>query len=161
MTDDFNMYQGDDVTIYFCITDKSGDPEDVSAISAATWVAVPMDTETPTMTKHRDVMTIGVDPELQGATVQNCIFVPITSEDTGNTESVGQFRHEIRITLNDLQSVVYPEIGNTATFSVVPSLTWNAGTTPPAPRITRPDGVEEKDIRLVRREARRKNEVGI
>jgi hypothetical protein len=50
---------------------------------------------------------------------------------------VGTFHHELRITLNDMQYVVYPMVGHAATFSVVQSLTWNAETQ--LPRISRED----------------------
>ena len=160
MADDFDMYQGDDVTIYFCVKDApvAGNPVDISSITDATWVATPAGTTTPTITKHRSDMTIGVDPDEPGATIQNCIFVPIGHGDTGETSDVGQFRHEIRITLNDLQSVIYPRVRETATFSVVESLTWNATANPPAPRITRVESVLEQDPKRMRRDARRNRE---
>jgi hypothetical protein len=59
-------------------------------------------------------------------TTQNCVFVHLSPDDTEVMGDVGTFRHELRITLNSLQYVVYPTVGSTATFSVVQSLTWDA-----------------------------------
>ena len=132
---DFEIYQGEDAIPYFVINDSTGAPVDVSGISAATWVADPPSSTTPTIIKHLADMTTGVDPTLVGATVHNCIFIPILAADTGTTDDTGVFTHELRITLGGLQTVVYPAVGVTATFTVVPSLTWNPGTSPPAPRL--------------------------
>jgi hypothetical protein len=59
-------------------------------------------------------------------TTQNCVFVHLSPDDTEVMGDVGTFRHELRITLNSLQYVVYPTVGSTATFDVVQSLTWDA-----------------------------------
>lgn len=142
MTDDFSFYQGDDETLYYVIMD-GGDPLDISRIDAATWAASPMNSATPVIIKHLEDMLLDVDPEDDAATVINCIFVPIAPEDTGLLEDTGQFRHELRVTLNGMQAVVYPLVGTTATFSVDPSLTWNPGTTPPAPRLARVESQEK------------------
>jgi hypothetical protein len=138
MTDDFEFYQGDDVVPYYVITDAGGNPVDVSGIEAATWTATAIDTPvgstTPALTKHLTDMTIDYDPA--GASVQNCIFVHIYPVDMGGPTDVGTFRHELRITTRDaLQAVVYPAVGTTATFTVVPNDSWNPGTSPPAPRL--------------------------
>ncbi len=135
MTDDFTMYQGDDEFPYFAITDTEDNPIDLSSWTAATWVAVPVGSTTPAITKHQSDMTLGVDPTNQSATVENCIFVHILPSDTGTTSGVGQFDHELRITIGGSQVVVYPTVGTRATFSVIASLSWNPGATPPAPRI--------------------------
>ena len=135
MADDFEVYQGDDIIPYFAVVDENGDPIDLSVWTAATWVATPASTTTPTIKKHKSDMTLDVDPTNPSAMVDNCIFVPLTSADTGGSSDVGQFRHELRITYNSLQVVVYPPIGTTATFTIVPSLTWDSGAPTPAPRI--------------------------
>ena len=134
MTNDFTFYQGDDIIPYFVITDVAGDPVDVSGTAAATWVAMTKD-GTPIITKHLTDMSISSDPETP--TVYNCIFVPLKPGDTGAMADVGVFEHELRIELNNMEAVVYPPVGETATFTVVQSLTWNAGAIPPAPRLER------------------------
>ena len=136
MTDDFTIYQGVDVTPYFVVNDDTGNPVDLSAWSAATWVADPISNTTPTITKHKSDMTLGVDPEVDGATVENCIFVPIAAGDTGTAVDAQQYEHELRITLNSKQIVVYPPVDTTATFLVLTSLTWDPDASPsPAPRV--------------------------
>ena len=136
MTDDFTIYQGVDVTPYFVVNDDTGAPVDLSAWGAATWVADPISSTTPIILKHKADMTLGVDPDIEGATVENCIFVPILAADTGTAADVQQYRHELRITLNSKQIVVYPEVGTTATFLVTASLTWDpAGSPSPKPRV--------------------------
>ena len=138
MTNDFTIYQGVDVTPYFVVNDDTGAPVDLSAWSAATWVADPIATTVPIILKHQGDMTLGVDPDVDGATVQNCIYVPILAGDTGTAADVQQYRHELRITLSDKQIVVYPSVGTTATFLVIASLTWDPTATPsPAPRAPR------------------------
>lgn len=136
MADDFTFYQGDDKIPYFVIMDGN-DPVDLSGWSAATWVASPMTSTTPIITKHKSDMTLAVDPDDADATVKNCIFVPIVPEDTQDMVDVGQFRHELRITLGGYEVVLYPAVGTTATFSVVASLTWDPTENPPAPRLVR------------------------
>ena len=96
-------------------------------------------------------MTLGVDPETTGATVENCIFVHIYPIDMGSVTDIGTFRHELRIiTFDAIEAVVYPSVGKTATFTVVPSLTWNPGTSPPAPRVEEPEPEEEPVSKLKR-----------
>ena len=136
MADDFVSYQGDDLTLYFVVIDQNNTPVNISSTSAATWVATPANTTNPTILKHLQDMTISTDPEGSSAT-ENCIFVPILAEDTGTV--TGQFRHELRLTLSGEQVVVYPEVDVTATFTIVPSLTWNPQVAPPAPRLERKD----------------------
>ena len=144
---DFEFYQGDNVIPYFPITDEpngTGNPVDVSGATAATWVAVPAGHTTPIITKHLADMSIGQDPN--GSSVENCIFVPLAPEDTGTMAAVGTLTHELRITLDGMQSVVYPPVGTTATFTVVESWTWDTGVTPPAPRI-----IEEEPVSKLKR----------
>ena len=142
---DFEFYQGDDIIPYYVITDGENNPVDVSSISGATWVATPANTTTPTLTKHLADMVIDVDPEAIGATVKNCIFVHIYPVDMGGTTGIGTFQHELRIiTYNAIEAVVYPVVGETATFIVMPSLTWNPSAKPPAPRLERVSEREEK-----------------
>lgn len=131
MTDDFTIYQGVDVTPYFVVNDDTGNPVDLSAWSAATWVADSIDSTTPVIIKHKDTgMTLGVDPEGDSA-VENCIFVSILAADTGVAADVQQYRHELRITLGSKQIVVYPPVETTATFLVLTSLTWDSDTANP------------------------------
>jgi hypothetical protein len=125
MTDDFTIYQGVDVTPYFVVNDNTGNPVDLAAWSAATWVADPMDSTNPVIIKHQAAMTLGTDPE-DTSDVENCIFVPILAADTGVAADVQQYRHELRITLDSKQIVVYPPTGTTATFLVLTSLTWDS-----------------------------------
>ena len=89
MTDDFEIYQGEDAIPYFVIKDSTGTPVDVSAWSAATWVADPLTGTTPTILKHKANMTLTVDPTVNGATVYNCINVPILAADTGTATGTG------------------------------------------------------------------------
>jgi hypothetical protein len=155
MTDDFEFYQGDDVVPYYVITEggvEDGAPVDLSTIAGATWVATPANTTTPTLTKHLENMTLGVDPEIVGAVIENCIFVHIYPIDMGATADIGTFRHELRITTWDaLQAVVYPPVGKTATFSILPSLTWNPGVSPPAPRLEEPEEELEEPVSKLKR----------
>jgi hypothetical protein len=130
------MYQGEDITLYFVILDADGNPYDIHATTAVTWVAVPSGTTTPTITKHLANMIIAVDP-LGSSVVKNCMLVPLTATDTGLNIDVGQFRHELRVMLGTSHRVIYPLVGTTATFSIVPSLSWNPSAIPPAPRIVK------------------------
>ena len=146
MTDDFEMYQGTNVTPYFVVIDAvTNDPIDLSSWTAATWIAATISggTIVPVIIKHKEDMSVGVDPE--GGAVENCVFVPILPDDTNIMADVGQFRHELRITLAEQgQVVVYPLVGSVATFSIIQSLTWNATSNPPAPRLERLGVVEHK-----------------
>ena len=140
---DFEFYQGDDVIPYYVITDTEGNPVDVTGMVAATWVATPMSSSTPILTKHLEGMIIDYDPTVPGASIKNCIFIHLSPNDLGNAGEIGTFKHELRITLNEMQSVVYPPVGTTATFAIVPSLTWDTGVTPPAPRIIEEEPEEQ------------------
>ena len=141
---DFEFYQGDNVIPYFVITDESDAPVDLTAVTAATWVES-SSSGTPVIIKHLDGMMIGVDAEVEGATVENCLYVYIDPDDTGTMADVGTFEHELRITISGMEAVVYPPVGATATFTVVRSLTWNPTATPPAPRLVEEPKEEPKE----------------
>ena len=124
----------------------------MTSVTAATWVATPVGDTLPFITKHWTDMYTGPDPEVVPSAQDNCIYIPIAPLDTGGSaEGVGQFEHELRITLNGQQSVVYPAPGMIATFSVTPSLTWEL-TPSPQPRLER---IEVIDPKALRRDARR------
>ena len=152
MTDDWEMYQGEDRYPYYVVMDGATPPETVdldapfAPWTAATWTATPVDGGGPAILKHMDdilpavpvgspVLTIGVDPITP--TVKNCVFVHLAPTDTGTL--MGQFYHELRITINDEQVVVYPPVSTKATFTVVESDTWDMSTDPPTPRLHRVD----------------------
>jgi hypothetical protein len=139
--DDFTVYQGTDVTPYVSVTSDgtaTGTPIDVSAWTAATWVAFSLpltEEQMPSITKHKVDMTVGIDPLLDPPSeIQNSIFFPLTNQDLGSVDLLGQYRHELRITLNSKQYVVYPLVGIAATFMIDQSISWTTSTTPPAPR---------------------------
>jgi hypothetical protein len=153
MADDFTVYQGTDVTPYVSVTSDgttTGTPIDLSNWSAATWVAFSLpltEAQTPSITKHKADMTVGIDPLFDPPSeTQNSIFFPLTNQDLGADGIFGQYRHELRITLNSKQYVVYPLVGIAATFMVDESLSWNATTDPPAPRLVRLGGQPRIDI---------------
>ena len=156
MTDDWEMYQGEDRYPYYVVKDASASPVpvDLTAWTAATWTATPISGGSPAILKHKvdtlpavpigsPVLTIGVDPITP--TVSNCVFVHIADDDTGTLAGIGQFYHELRITLNGEQVVVYPPVGTKATFTVVESDTWNPSVIPPAPRLSRVDSTPNSD----------------
>jgi len=142
MADDFTIYQGVDITPYVAVTSNglaNGTPIDVSGWTAATWVAFSMpltsSSQLPLITKHKTDMSVGIDPQVTPTpTTENSIFIPLSNQDLGSVGAIGQFRHELRITLGGKNYVVYPLVGVPATFTIDQSLSWTTSTTPPAPR---------------------------
>jgi hypothetical protein len=146
--DDFTIYQGVDITPYVAVTSNgqaSGTPIDLSGWTAATWVAynLPLtgSSQLPLITKHEADMSVGIDPQVTPTPViENCIFIPLSNQDLGSVEAIGQFRHELRITLGGKNYVVYPLVGVAATFTIDQSISWNVEGTPPAPRFVKLGG---------------------
>ena len=148
MADDFTIYQGVDITLYVAVTSNGladGTPIDVSGWTAATWVAynLPLtsSSQLPLIPKHKTDMSVGIDPQVTPTpSTENCIFIPLTNQDLGSVSAIGQFRHELRITLGGKNYVVYPLVNVVATFTIDQSISWNVGETPPAPRFVKLGG---------------------
>ena len=144
MADDFQLWQGTNITPYYVVMDSNPpySPVDLTTVIAATWIATPLFTSGYPIIKHlADVsypLYVGTDPEYSGGgtPISNCVFVPLQPSDCGSATSVGQYNHELRITIGARQLIIYPAINTKGTFSIFASSSWNPTATPPAPRLS-------------------------
>ena len=135
MTDDFTMREATDFTIKVVVTGYNyAAPVTVSAGTIeATFYDVNSTTPSPhpeiikdNVTAGSDIITVTTNPLSNDSTLCT-INIPILDDDVDKLPA-GKYRYEVSAELgaapNAKRQVVYPLIGNTATFTVVSSDTW-------------------------------------
>lgn len=127
-----NFRVGEDVKIYFPVTDQvTGDPIDVTG-AAAQWVCGTLvgNVFTPALTIHTtdqtNPITLVSNPNTPSDHTTDTFLVRLTSTITGGL--LGTYYHEIAMELSNFRIVIYPPIAGmtTATFTVYPSWSWDA-----------------------------------
>ena len=128
---DFTMREGTDYTIKCIVTGfMNALPVNVATpatIDVVIW-NVGGSSASPTLIKDTDELTVTVNPLATTDTTLCCINIPILEADAGTAGhpvlSAGSYRYEVSVIKSNKRQAVYPLDGETATFDVVSSDTW-------------------------------------